>query len=79
MDNAQNCDTYINIPSSQTYGHYFQNNYLSVRVREYKLQAKECFPGCTSYTASNGKFNMDGGKGNAMERNETDAGFFFKD
>jgi hypothetical protein len=22
---------------------------------------------------------MDGGKGNAMERNETDAGFFFKD
>jgi hypothetical protein len=25
MDNVQNCDSYINIPSSQTYRSYFRN------------------------------------------------------
>jgi hypothetical protein len=61
MDKAQNCDTYINIPSSQTYGYYLQNNYSSVRVMEYKLQAKECFPGCTSYTTGNSLWMVEKG------------------
>jgi hypothetical protein len=32
MDNVQNCDSYINIPSSQTYKSYLEQEYFYLHM-----------------------------------------------
>jgi hypothetical protein len=49
MDNVQNCDSYINIPSSQTYrnNQFFLSNYRDLQtVPTFKYTFPCCYPVC---------------------------------
>jgi hypothetical protein len=68
MDNVQNCDSYINITSSQIYGSYLSNSHFSVtctqtpRPSVTSFACSDCSPAISSiYQNSWGKICKDQG------------------